>query len=111
MNKFSCIFRRKKLHEIGSRILWLKSKFLPLKWWFVFVGYGIALAAVGVCFYCIVVYGAILGETLVTQWLIAFVIGIVKDAFVLDPVKVWNILISTVLKSENILKTICSMIQ
>lgn len=57
-----------------------------------FVGYSIAVIAVGVCVYCIVIYGAILGEILVIQWLIAFVVGLVKDAFVIDPLKVGDVL-------------------
>lgn len=86
-------FVRIKLNKIRSRFQRLKRKVLPLKWWFVFVGYAIALTALAVCVYCIVVYGAILGETLVIQWIIAFVIGVVKDAFVIDPIKVRNVII------------------
>lgn len=60
----------------------------PFRWWFVFVGYGTAFSVVGVSLYFIVLFGAGLGETLTTQWLIALVVGLVKSIFVIQPAKV-----------------------
>ena len=79
---------RRKVHTVGNAMLWLKRKVLPLPWWFVLVGYATALAAVGVCIYFIVVFGAILGETLATQWLIAMLVGTLESVVVEQPLKV-----------------------
>lgn len=79
---------RRKVHTIGNAVLWLKRKVLPLPWWFVLVGYATALAAVGVCIYFIVVFGAILGETLATQWLLAMLVGTLQSVVVEQPLKV-----------------------
>lgn len=79
---------RKSKSKSASGLKRFKSKVFPLHWSFVFVGYAFAFAVVGVCIYCIVLFGAALGETLVTQWLIAMVIGILKSIFVIQPLKV-----------------------
>ena len=79
---------RLKVHTLGNAVIRLKRKVLPLPWWFVLVGYAIALAAVGTCVYFIVVFGAILGETLATQWLIAMVVGTLESVVVEQPLKV-----------------------
>lgn len=76
--------------KIGSRLTWLVHKILPLRWWFVFIGYASAFAVVGICLYFIVLFGAALGETLTTQWIISMVIGLLKSIFVIQPLKVYT---------------------
>jgi hypothetical protein len=66
----------------------VKRKLFPLPWWFVIIGYASAYGVVAICLYFIVVFGFALGETLVTQWVIALVIGTVKEVMVIEPVKV-----------------------
>ena len=84
----SVLFVSKLLYKFAVWIKHIKHKGFPLCWWVVFVGYAIAFAAVGVCIYFIVLFGAALGENLATQWLISMVIGIVKSIFVIQPMKV-----------------------
>ena len=79
---------RKLLYKLAFWLKWIKHKVFPLRWWVVFVGYAFAFGVVGVCIYFIVLFGAALGETLATQWLIAMFIGIVKSIFVIQPIKV-----------------------
>ena len=52
------------------------------------MGYATAFAVVVICVYFIVLFGAALGETLTTQWLIASVVGVIKSIFIIQPIKV-----------------------
>lgn len=77
-----------KLYAIGKAALWLKRRVLPFPWWFVLIGYATALATVCVCIYVIVVFGALLGEMLATQWLISMVVGTLESVVIEQPLKV-----------------------
>ena len=95
---------RISLYKIEDALLSAKNKIIPFPWCIVFLAYAISFAIVGVCVYCIVVYGSILGEALTTQWLIAMVIGIAKSIFVIQPAKVLERLIAVcVLRLRSIL--------
>ena len=82
-----CFFSR-ELYIIGNALLWLKRRVLPLPWWFIFIGYAVALVVVGVCIYFIVVLGSTLGESLATQWLISMLVGTLESVVVEQPLKV-----------------------
>lgn len=78
---------RNKFEETIRKLI---HRVYPLPWWFVFVGYACAFAVVGICVYFIVLFGAALGETLVTQWIISLAIGILKSIFIIQPIKVYS---------------------
>ena len=65
-----------------------KHKLFPLPWWTLFIGYAIAFAAVGASVFMIVVFGAVLGEYLTSQLLVALLVGTLHDILIKEPLKV-----------------------
>ena len=74
--------------RVSELLVRARHKLFPLPWWTLFVGYAIAFAAVGASVYMIVVFGAVLGEYLTSQWLVALLVGTLHDILIKEPLKV-----------------------
>ena len=64
-----------------------KKKF-QLPWWFVYVGYGLALCTCGIAFWMTVEVAGQFGAKKSKEWLVSFCISVVQSIFLAEPLKV-----------------------
>ena len=64
-----------------------KKKF-QLPWWFIYVGYGLALCTCGISFWMTVEVAGQFGAKKSKEWLFSFCISVVESIFISQPLKV-----------------------
>ena len=64
-----------------------KKKF-QLPWWFIYVGYGLALCTCGIAFWMTVEVAGQFEAEKSKEWLVSFCISVVESVFISQPLKV-----------------------
>ena len=89
----SCIYRRRKFRGENQRENGVGVGCM-VHWWCIFIGYGMASAAIACASTITIAYSLQWGHDTSIEWLTAFFIGTFHGIFVFDPVKVTILIIS-----------------
>ena len=68
-----------------------EEKKCQLPWWFIYIGYSLALCVVGISFYMTVGVAGQFGPEKSKEWLFSFCVSVVESIFISQPIKVVKI--------------------